>query len=131
MTYELAALAATALIHLVAVLWSQRSLERDIGHAGNVGTREGLEERLSEETLRLRRALGNHVENTGLFVTAVVLVSFTETNSWITALAAWTFVLARALYLPAYRFGWVPLRSYIFILGFLACFVMIIASLLS
>ncbi|MFW2543405.1 MAPEG family protein [Primorskyibacter sp. 2E107] len=129
MTYELAALAATTFIHLIAVLWSQRSLEQDIGREGNVGTRENLEERLSENSLRLRRALGNHIENTGLFIIAVVLVSFTESNSWVTALAAWIFVAARALYLPAYRFAWVPWRSLLFTAGFLACFVMIVASL--
>ena len=72
MTPELAALAATAFVHLVAVMWSQRALEADVGREGNTGTRENLEQRISERTQRLRRALGNHVENTGLFVIAVV-----------------------------------------------------------
>ncbi len=128
MSPELAALAATAFIQLAAVLWSQRALEADIGHDGNTGTREGLDDRLSEHTKRLRRALANHTENIGLFIIAVVLVEFTASNGWITGLAAWTFVAARALYLPAYAFGWVPWRSVIFMAGFLSCFVMIIAS---
>lgn len=128
MTAELAALAATAFIHLAVVVWSQRGLEKDIGHAGNLGTREGLDDKLSETTKRLRRALANHTENIGLFIIAVVLVSFTESNSVFTALCAWLYVIARALYLPAYAFGWVPWRSYIFMAGFVASFAMIIAS---
>ena len=57
MSPELAALAATAFIQLAAVVWSQRALEADIGHDGNTGTREHLDERLSEHSKRLRRAL--------------------------------------------------------------------------
>ncbi|NIY80484.1 MAPEG family protein [Celeribacter sp. HF31] len=128
MTPELAALAATALVHVAAVMWSQRSLQDDVGKEGNVGPRDNLESKLSDHTKRLRRALGNHIENIGLFIIAVVLVSFTESNSVFTALCAWLFVIARALYLPAYAFGWVPWRSVIFTAGFLATFAMIIAS---
>lgn len=129
MTPELAALAATALIHVVAVFWSQRGLEADIGHDGNTGTRENLDARLSEPTLRLRRALHNHVENTGLFLTAVMLVQMSGSNSTLTAICAWIYVLARALYLPAYRFAWVPARTYLFGIGLLATLAMILASL--
>lgn len=130
MTPELAALAATAFIHLAAVLWSQRALEADVGRDGNTSPRDGVEARLSGHTLRLRRALANHTENIGLFITAVVLVQFTQSNGWLTAIAAWVFVAARALYLPAYAFGWVPWRSLIFSAGLVSCFVMILASLL-
>ncbi|ARC89744.1 MAPEG family protein [Rhodovulum sp. MB263] len=129
MTPELAALAATAVIHLAAVLWSQRALEADVGREGNTGPRDDIADRLSPHTLRLRRALANHVENTGLFVIAVVLVQFTGSNGWVTGLAAWIFVAARALYLPAYAFGWVPWRSVIFMAGLVACFAMILASI--
>lgn len=129
MTPELAALAATAVVHLAAVMWSQRSLQEDVGKEGNVGPRDNLESKLSDHTQRLRRALGNHIENIGLFITAVVLVEFTDSNSFFTALCAWLFVIARTLYLPAYAFGWVPWRSVIFSVGFLATFAMIIASL--
>ncbi|WP_339109021.1 MAPEG family protein [Thioclava sp. GXIMD4216] len=130
MTPELYALAATVLIHLAAVLWSQRSLEADIGKEGNLGTRENLEARLSEKTLRLRRALSNHTENIGPFVIAVVMVQFTGTNGWLSALCAWVYVAARALYLPAYAFGWVPWRSVIFLAGLAATLVMILSAIL-
>lgn len=130
MTPELAALAATAFVHLAAVIWSQRALESDVGRAGNTGTREGIEDRLSPKTLRLRRALANHVENIGLFIIAVVVVVLSGKASGFTAICAWVFVAARALYLPAYAFGWVPWRSLIYTAGLVACFAMIGASLL-
>lgn len=129
MTPELAALAATVLVHTAAVTWSQKSLEQDIGREGNLAPRDGDLD-LSQKTQRLRRALANHTENIGPFIIAVVLVQITDSNSWFTAACAWVFVAARALYLPSYAFGWVPWRSYIYMAGVIATFAMIIASLL-
>jgi len=128
MTPELAALAAIAFIHLAAVAWSQKCLTDDIGTKGNAGPRDG-DMNLSTLTSRLRRALANHTENIGPFIIAVLLVELTDANSWFTALAAWVFVVARAIYLPAYAFGWVPWRSLIYTVGLVATFAMIIVSL--
>jgi len=128
MTPELAALAATAFLHFAIVQWSQRALEKDIGREGNVGTREGMDDSLSDATKRLRRALANHTENIGLFIIAVVLVEFTDSTSLFTGICAWLFVAARALYVPAYRFAWVPWRSVLYLLGLLSTFAIIIAS---
>ncbi|WP_407494735.1 MAPEG family protein [Pseudooceanicola sp. MF1-13] len=127
MTPELAALAATAFIHLVAVGWSQKELTKDVGTDGNAGPRDGDLD-ISTRTARLRRALANHTENIGPFIIAVVLVELTDTNSLLTAIAAWVFVAARTLYLPAYAFAWVPWRSAIYTVGLIATFTMIIRS---
>lgn len=128
MTPELAALAATAFIHLAAVGWSQKRLTNDIGPIANASPRDG-DLKLSTQTERLRRALANHTENIGPFIIAVVLVELTNSNNWLTAIAAWVFVLARALYLPAYALGWVPWRSVIYIVGLVATFAIIVVSL--
>lgn len=128
MSAELAALAATAFVHLAAVLWSQRQLTADLGVEGNLGTREGADARLSPMAKRLRRALANHTENIGPFIIAVILVELTGAGSGITAFCAWAFVLCRTLYLPAYAFGWVPWRSLIYTVGMIATFTMILAS---
>ncbi len=127
MTPELATLAATVLVHLAAVMWSQKSFEEDVGREGNLSPRDGSMD-LSVRTERLKRALGNHTENIGPFVIAVVLVQFTGSNSWVTALFAWIFVAARALYLPSYALGWVPWRSYLFMAGLLSTLVLIVAA---
>lgn len=129
MTHELAALAACALIHVVIMAMAQQRLTRDAGVEKNTSPRDDMPE-LSRDTKRLRRALDNHVENIGLFITAVVLVQFTGQNSWFTALCAWTYVGARALYVPAYLYGWAPWRSLIFTLGLLATLTMIVAAVL-
>mgnify|MGYP001617243719 CR=1 FL=1 len=117
MTPELAALSATAILHFVTIFVSQRFLTRDVGRAGNMGTRENLEAQLSPLTLRLRRATANFVENIGPFIIAVVVVVLSDKTSVLTAALAWGFVAARVLYVPAYALEWVPGRSLIWLAG--------------
>lgn len=120
MTPELAALSVTALVHFATILAAQRVLTRDVGAQVNMGTREGLEERLSPLALRLRRASANFTENVGPFIIAVLVVVLAGKTSAATAILAWIFVLARALYVPAYALGWVPWRSLIWMAGLVA-----------
>lgn len=120
LTPELAALAAAAVVHFATIIAAQRALERDVGHEGNLGTREGIEDRLSPRSQRLRRATANFTENIGPFIIAVVVVVLAGKSSVLTATLAWVFVAARALYVPAYALGWVPWRSYIWFAGFVA-----------
>ncbi|MGA0540463.1 MAPEG family protein [Neotabrizicola sp. VNH66] len=129
MTPELAALSATALVHFASVMVAQRSLTRDIGRDGNMGTREGMEERLSPVTLRLRRANANFTENIGPFIIAVVVVVLAEKTSALTAALAWAYVVARILYVPAYAFAWVPGRSLIWSAGFFATLALLFLGL--
>lgn len=127
MTATLAALAATVLIHLTAVFWSQRLLEQDVGRAGNLQPRDGGLD-LSPRTQRLRRALANHTENIGPFIIAVLLVHLTGSSGLFSAACAWLFVIVRALYLPAYANGWVPWRSYLYMAGLLATLALLLRS---
>ena len=46
-----------------------------------------------------------------------------------TAALAFTYLGARILYVPAYYFGWVPWRSLIFAVGFLATVLMLLVAL--
>lgn len=119
MPTELAALSVLALVHFVTVMVAQRFLTRDIGRDGNMGTREGMEDRLSPVTLRLRRATANFTENLGPFIIAVVVVVMADKTSGLTAALAWGYVAARILYVPAYAQAWVPGRSLIWMAGFL------------
>lgn len=117
MTPELAALAALALVHFATIFVAQRFLTRDIGVRGNMGTREDLEQRLGPVAMRLRRATANFTENLGPFLIAVLVVVLAGKASALTAALAWTYVAARALYVPAYALGWAPWRSVIWFLG--------------
>ena len=117
MTAELAALSALVLLHFATIVVAQQSLTADIGMDGNTGTREGMEARLSPKTQRLRRAVANSVENIGPFIAAVLVVTLSGQSSPVTAALAWIYVLARALYVPAYTCGWVPWRTVIWSVG--------------
>ena len=47
-----------------------------------------------------------------------------------TAACAWTYLIARILYVPAYAFGLVPWRSLIWMVGFGATTLMLLAALI-
>lgn len=130
MTPELTALALVALWQFVMVALAGAALNRDAGVEWNASPRDGEGPALSPRTGRLRRAVANHVENLGLFITAVLVVQLSGANSSLTAACAWIFLAARLLYLPAYALGWTPWRSLIWALGAIATIVMLLAALL-
>ena len=130
MTAELAALIATAFVHFATIFVAQRFLTADIGREGNMGTREHLEERLSAKAMRLRRASANFTENIGPFIIAILAVILAEKTSTATAVLAWTFVAARALYVPAYALAWAPWRSVIWAIGFIATLALLVLALI-
>ena len=84
---------------------------------------------MSVLTGRLQRALNNHFESLILFTIAVVVVTLGNQSSTVTKCAAYTYLAARILYVPAYALGWRPWRSVIWMVGFFATFTMIIAAL--
>ena len=60
---------------------------------------------------------------------AVVVVTLGNQSTEVTRYAAWTYLAARLLYIPAYAFGWSPWRSVIWGVGFLATMTIILAAL--
>ncbi len=78
---------------------------------------------------RAQRAMNNHFEGLILFTIAVVVVVLSGQSSGLTQAAAWAYLGARVLYVPAYLYGWTPWRSAIWFVGFLATFAMLIAAL--
>ena len=87
-------------------------------------------ELLSTKTARLARAMNNHFEALILFTIAVTVVTLADQSSAITKIAATNYLIARILYIPAYYFGWTPWRSYIWCVGFVATFIILITALL-
>ena len=88
-----------------------------------------IEEQMSEKTARLYRAHNNHFEGLILFTLAVVVVILGNKTSTFTAGCAWTYLIARMLYIPAYYFGLRPWRSYIWFLASSASILMILSAL--
>ena len=85
-------------------------------------------EQVSPITGRLHRALTNHFEGLVLFTLAVVALALTGKANGLTAVCAWTYLAARALYVPAYALGWVPWRSVIWAVGFAATVAMLLVA---
>lgn len=85
---------------------------------------------LSLITARLQRALNNHFEGLILFTLAVVVVTMGGQSTAITQYAAYAYLAARVLYVPAYALGWQPWRSAIWSVGFFATVTMLLAALI-
>jgi uncharacterized MAPEG superfamily protein len=131
MTPELTALALAGLLQALqfAVFAIPANLELGTGYTSSPRDRPPSRQ-MSILTGRLQRALNNHFEALILFTLAVVVVTLGNQSSTVTQYAAWTYLGARVLYIPAYAFGWRPWRSAIWGIGFLATLTMIVAALL-
>ena len=136
MTPELTALALAGLLQVVQYVLMSVPATLELGPGKTLGPRDPdrlgkpLIEQVSPRTGRLFRALNNHFEGLILFTLAVVVVTLGEKSSPLTAACAWTYLAARVLYVPAYAFGWSPWRSLIWLVGFGATAVMLVAALL-
>lgn len=69
---------------------------------------------------RLERALNNSVTAMVLFAPAVLLIVVTDNSTNQSVLACQAFLIARLVYLPAYAFGLVGIRSLAWTVGLLS-----------
>jgi uncharacterized MAPEG superfamily protein len=135
MTPELTVLALAALLQVVQYALMAIPANAELGIATTLSPRDPamigkpLAEQVSPRTGRLIRALQNHFEALILFTVAVVVVTLSGAANGFTAACAWVYLAARILYVPAYAFGWVPWRTVVFAIGFLATLLMILAAL--
>ena len=131
MTPELTALALAGLLQAVQFLLFALPANLELGPRYTAGPRDTAPSKpLSIRTARLQRALTNHFEALVLFILAVVVVTLGNQSSAVTQTAAWVYLVARILYVPAYAFGLRPWRSAIWGIGFFATVTMIVASLI-
>ena len=135
MTPELTALALAGLLQVIQFMLMSIPANLELGPGKTLGHRDPdrlgkpLIEQVSPRTGRLFRALNNHFEGLILFTLAVVVVTLSDQSSTFTAACAWTYLVARVLYVPAYAFGLVPWRSLIWMVGFSATTLMLLAAL--
>ncbi len=136
MTPELTALTLAGLLQVVQYVLMSVPANLELGPGKTLSPRDPdrlgkpLIEQVSPRTGRLYRALDNHFEGLILFTIAVVAITFADKSSPLTAVCAWTYLAARILYVPAYAFGLVPWRSVVWLVGFGATAVMLVAALL-
>ncbi|MGR3572494.1 MAPEG family protein [Brevirhabdus sp.] len=131
MAQELLALGLAALLQAVQFLLMAVPANRELGPGYTMSARDRPPSREpSVFTQRMRRAMDNHFEGLILFTIAVVVVVQGGQSSALTAGAAWVYLIARVAYIPAYAFGWRPGRSLIWVVGFAATLLMILAALI-
>ncbi len=131
MTPELTALTLAGLLQAAQFVLFAIPANLDLGTAYTTSPRDTPPPRpLSTVTGRLQRALNNHFEGLILFTLAVVVVTLGNQSTTVTQTAAWTYLGARLLYIPAYAAGLSPWRSAIWAVGFFATVTMLIAALL-
>ncbi|WP_149142624.1 MAPEG family protein [Gemmobacter caeruleus] len=131
MTPELTALALAGLLQATQYLLFAIPANRDLGMGYTSSARDRPPSRqLSRFAGRMQRAMNNHFEGLILFTLAVTVVTLGGQSSPVTQGAAWVFLAARLLYVPAYALGWRPWRSVIWGIGFFATLTMIVASLI-
>lgn len=126
MSVELKILALAALWQFVQFMLMAVPVNIELGTDKTTSSRDqramggSIQEQVSPRTARLIRALNNHFEALVLFTIAVLVVELSgQSNSW-TVACAWAYLLSRILYVAAYAFDWVPWRSAIWAIGFLA-----------
>jgi len=130
MTPELTALALAGLLQALQYAIFAVPANIELGTRYTSSPRDTAPPRpLSTLTARLQRAMNNHFEGLILFTLAVVVVTLGDQSTPTTQTAAWTYLGARILYVPAYALGLSPWRSAIWGIGFAATAIMLIAAL--
>jgi len=136
MTPELTALTLAALLQVVQFALVSVSANLDLGPGKTMSPRDQsrlggpLEAQLSDGPARIYRAFTNHFESLALFTIACVVITLSNQSTGFTATCAYTYLIARVAYVPAYYFGLVPWRSLIWFLGFISITAMLIAALI-
>ena len=128
MTPELMALTLAALLQVLQFCAYSATSIAQVGVYKAAGPRDKSID-LTGTVGRLQRAMNNHFEGLILFSIAVVVITYTDQSSGITMLAAFTYLGARILYVPAYVFGLAPWRSLIWFVGLAATVTMLLAAL--
>ena len=131
MTPELTALTLAALLQVAQFASFAIPANVELTPAYTASPRDTPPPRpLSPRTARLQRALANHFEGLILFTIAVVVITLSHRSTPLTATCGWAYLAARIAYLPAYYFGLTPWRSAIWLIGFFATIVMLVAALI-
>jgi uncharacterized MAPEG superfamily protein len=136
MTTELTVLTLAALLQVVQFALMAIPANLELGPGKTLSPRDPdrlgkpLQELVSLKTSRLFRAMNNHFEALILFTIGVLVITLSDQSTAVTQTAAWVYLVARILYIPAYAFGWVPWRSVIWFVGFAATVTMLLAALI-
>ncbi|MCB2067897.1 MAG: MAPEG family protein [Erythrobacter sp.] len=120
MPQELTVLALAGVLLLVHIFAAIRLKTAQYGVNWNMGARDEALPPLNPVAARLERARDNFLETLPLAIIGFGGVVLADRASEWTAIAAWTWLGARALYLPLYWAGVPKVRTYVWGLALLA-----------
>ena len=131
MTPELTVLTLAGLLQVIQVVLMSVPANLELGTRKTLGARDKpILQDLSPRTARLVRAMDNHFQALILFGIACTVITLSDQSTALTATCAWTYLAARIAYIPAYVSGIPGLRSAIWMVGFGATALMLVAALL-
>jgi uncharacterized MAPEG superfamily protein len=116
---EMTILASYGLLVIVTLLLQATGSMQQLGIGYLLSSRDDSHT-ITGMTARLSRALDNSVVAMALFAPAVLLLVLTDSTTSQTLLLAKAFLIARIVYVPAYAFGVIGLRSLAWTVGFVA-----------
>ncbi len=120
MTSELTALVFAILLGFSYLFIAANASTKIRGVDWNAGPRDEAKTPLSGMAGRLDRAFRNYLETFAFFAAAVLIAHLANRHNALTVYGAWTYVVARAIYLPLYAFGVPYWRSVVWSFGFFA-----------
>ena len=125
MPQEILILALAAVLLVVHIQTAIRVKTKQYGIAWNMGARDDAMPQPAPVVGRLERARDNFLETLPIAVIALFGVVLAGKTSDITAIAGWTWLAARAIYLPLYWTGVPKIRTLVWGVGTLAILVVL------
>lgn len=125
MPQEILILALAAVLLVVHIQAAIRVKTKQYGIAWNMGARDEAMPQPDPVVGRLERARDNFLETLPIAIIALFGVVVAGKTSEVTAIAAWTWLAARALYLPLYWAGVPKVRTLVWGIGTLAILIVL------
>ena len=122
---EILILALAAVLLLVHIQVAIRAKTKQYGISWNTGARDEEMPPSAPVVGRLERARDNFLETLPIAIIALFGVVLADKASETTAIAGWTWLAARAIYLPLYGAGIPKVRSLVWLVGSLAILVVL------
>ena len=120
---ELTVLALSGILMLVHIFSATHFKTKQYGLDWNMGARDENTEPLNDLAARLDRARANFLETLPLAIIGLMGVVVAGKANELTAIAAWVWLAARAIYLPLYWTGIPKVRTYVWAVSLLALLV--------
>ena len=122
---EILMLALAAVLLVVHIQAAIRVKTKQYGIAWNMGPRDEKMPPPDPVIGRLERARDNFLETLPIAIIALFGVVLADKTSDVTAIAGWTWLAARAVYLPLYWTGVPKVRTLVWAVGTLAILVVL------